>query len=161
MKGSKKISINSEIKNINLIEKFVEDICDEYNINNNYFANIMLVITEAVKNSIIHGNKQNPRKKVKLSFHSRPFGLLFVVEDEGKGFDFRMLQDPTDLEEVEVMGTGLYLIRSLSDEVVFRENGRIIEISFKIASINYEISVRRVNELNLYMKIKTTEESRK
>jgi serine/threonine-protein kinase RsbW len=161
MRDSKKISITSELNNINIIERFVEEICDEYSINNNYFANIMLVITEAVRNSIIHGNKLDPRKKVRLSFRSKPFGLLFVVEDEGSGFDHSNLPDPTELEESDVKGTGLYLIRSLSDEVTFKDNGRVIEIAFKIASINYEISIKRVNELNLYLKIKAVEESPK
>jgi len=158
MRDSQKISINSELKNIHIIEQFVEEICDEYSINNNYFGNIMLVITEAVKNSIIHGNKLDPHKKVRLSFRSKPFGLLFVVEDEGTGFEHTSLPDPTEVEEQDVKGTGLYLIRSLSDEVVFKDNGKTIEISFKIASINYEISIKRVNELNLYMKVKAVEE---
>lgn len=161
MRDSKKISISSELNNINIIEQFVEEICDEYSINNNYFSNIMLVITEAVRNSIIHGNKLDPHKKVRLSFRSKPFGLLFIVEDEGTGFDYGNLPDPTEVEEKDVKGTGLYLIRSLSDEVTFKDNGRIIEITFKIASINYEISIKRVNELNLYLKIKAVEESHK
>ena len=50
------IKIKSDLQEINEVEKFVEAICDYYNINDSYFGNIIVAITEAVENAILHGN---------------------------------------------------------------------------------------------------------
>ena len=41
----------SKEENIRLVEKFVDEICDYYNINASFFGNIIIAITEAVKNA--------------------------------------------------------------------------------------------------------------
>lgn len=156
----KELRISSELKSLNLIEKFVEEICDEFNINNTYFSNINLVMYEAVKNSIIHGNKLDKNKHVDIAFRNMPIGLQFNITDQGEGFDTNNITDPTDISFNNVEKTGLYLIKSLSDEIKFADNGRTIEILFKIASVNYEISVKRINELNLYLKIQKLEQKK-
>lgn len=156
----KELRITSELKNLNLLEKFVEEICDEFNINNTYFSNINLVMYEAVKNSIVHGNKLDKNKHIDIVFQNMPIGLQFNISDQGDGYDTNNTFDPTDINNNEVEKTGLYLIKSLSDEVKFADNGRTIEIIFKIASVNYEISIKRVNELNLYLKIQKLEEKK-
>ena len=156
----KELRITSELKNLNLLEKFVEEICDEFNINNTYFSNINLVMHEAVKNSIVHGNKLDKNKHIDIVFQNMPIGLQFNISDQGDGYDTNNTFDPTDINNKEVEKTGLYLIKSLSDEVKFADNGRTIEIIFKIASVNYEISIKRVNELNLYLKIQKLEEKK-
>lgn len=92
----KMLSIASLENNLFQIEEYVEEICDEYNINTNYYGNILLVLTEAVKNAIIHGNKNDINKFVNIYFESKPFGLSFIVSDEGDGFDYNSIKDPTD-----------------------------------------------------------------
>jgi len=148
-------------ENINLVEKFVEDICDEYNINNTYFGNILVTLTEAVENAMVHGNGRNPDKNVQIIFTSKPDGLSFVVKDEGEGFDVNQIPDPTDINSNtdESKGRGIFLIRSLADEVKFLENGKTIEILFKISSINSEMAIDRINQLKKYSGTKETTSS--
>jgi serine/threonine-protein kinase RsbW len=147
--------------NIHQVEKFVEDICDEYNINNTYFGNILVVLTEAFENAIKHGNGSDPSKNVQLTFTSKPEGLSFTISDEGNGFDFNNIPDPTDINtDIEKFnGRGIFLIKSLADEVDFLENGRKIEILFKISSINYELAIDRINHLKKYYGTKETASS--
>ena len=150
----KKLKIASLESNLFQIEKYVEEICDEYNINTNYYGNILLVLTEAVKNAIIHGNSSDVNKYVNINFESKPFGLSFIVSDEGDGFDYKTIKDPTDpLNDYRENGAGIFLIHSLSDEVNFSNNGKTIEMIFKIASINYELAIKRVNALKLYFSV--------
>jgi serine/threonine-protein kinase RsbW len=53
------------------------------------------------------------------------------VEDEGDGFDYHNLPDPTAPENIEKPGgRGIFLMKHLSDEVEFKEGGRIVELSF-------------------------------
>ena len=150
----KELFFKSIPENIHLVEKFIDLISDEYNINNTYFGNILIAVTEAVTNAIEHGNKKDPQKNVFLKFDIRPKGFAFIVSDEGEGFDINKITDPTDVvhNTNSEEGRGIYLIRSLADEVNFSEKGTQIELIFNIASINAELALDRINQLNLYSK---------
>ena len=57
--------------------------------------------------------------------------LLFTIQDEGEGFDFNELKDPTAPENIEKPGgRGIFLIKHLSDDVKFEENGTKTVLSF-------------------------------
>jgi serine/threonine-protein kinase RsbW len=57
--------------------------------------------------------------------------IQFVVEDEGKGFDYEHLPDPTSPENIEkVGGRGIFLMKHLSDEVQFTERGKVVHLNF-------------------------------
>jgi serine/threonine-protein kinase RsbW len=157
------IKFGSKRENINLVEKFVEEICDIYNINNTYFGNILLALTEAVENAIIHGNKMNITKNVSLHFESGPKGLVFEVCDEGNGFDYSNIPDPTDLNVKfnENTGNGIFLIKSLADEVFFHDKGRRLQIIFHISSINKQIASERVKKLKQFNQEKKIENKEK
>jgi serine/threonine-protein kinase RsbW len=139
-------------ENINQVENFIEDICDEYNINNTYFGNILVALTEAVENAMKHGNGNNPEKNIQIIFSLKPVGLSFLVKDEGKGFDISQIPDPTDLDTdpKELKGRGIFLIRTLADEIHYTNNGKSLEIIFKISSIDSEIAIDRISRLKKY-----------
>lgn len=152
----KTLEFASVIKNINLVERFIDEICDEYHINNTYFGNILISLTESVKNAITYGNNKNPDKKVRVKFEANPTYLSFSVSDEGKGFKHNGIYNPIDLYDSSLKtGIGLYLITTLSDKVKYYNNGSQIELIFYISSINLELTVDRVNKINIYFKDKT------
>lgn len=160
VKKEKSIEIGSSLENIHLVEQFVEEICDDYNIFNNYFGNILVAVTEAVQNAIQHGNQNDTNKPVKIIFKSKASGLVFSIEDEGNGFDYKSVPDPTDIDNEGDVGRGLFLINTLSDDVAFYDAGRGVDITFKISSIHYETSVSRAKQLQNYLQgIKTKEHS--
>jgi len=53
----KKIKISSKVEELLKIEKLVDEISEKTNINSDIYANILVGVTEAVNNSIVHGNK--------------------------------------------------------------------------------------------------------
>jgi len=57
------LEINSIAENIRLAELFIESIRDEKNIKEDQYGKLMIAVTEAVNNSIFHGNKLNKEKK--------------------------------------------------------------------------------------------------
>ncbi|MHC1706754.1 MAG: ATP-binding protein [Bacteroidales bacterium] len=149
---TQQLIIESGLQNLYKVEQFVEELSDFYNINNTYFGNILISLTEAVKNAIVHGNKEDPNKKVSIIFETRPTGMFFHVSDEGDGFDMSIIPDPTEVQEEEgrKIKTGLYLIKSLSDNLIFKNKGSVIEFEFFISSINYQLSVDRSKALKGY-----------
>lgn len=119
------------IDNIQVIESFIDNAKEEFEINDDLYGNIMISVTECISNAIVHGNQSNPDKMVHLQLYMEPGLLRCSIEDEGIGFDFSNLPDPTEPENIEkIGGRGIFLMRHLSDEVKFEEGGRKTLLSF-------------------------------
>ena len=126
-----KISIPSLIENIQVIESFIDNAKEDFEINDDMYGNIMISVTECISNAIIHGNKSNAAKMVHLELQMQQGLLKCSIEDEGSGFDYSNLPDPTDPENIEKLGgRGIFLMRNLSDDVKFEENGKKTILSF-------------------------------
>lgn len=127
------IHIPSIIENIRMIESFIDNAKDKFQLEDDIYGNIMIAVTEAVNNAIKHGNAGNKSKNVFLSLSLEESLIKFIVKDEGSGFDFENLPDPTAPENLEKPGgRGIFLMKHLSDEVKFKEGGKIVEMSFYI-----------------------------
>lgn len=125
------IEIPSLSENIRMIESFIDNAKERFHLNDDIYGNIMIAVTEAVNNAIKHGNRNNPKLNVALSLLLEKDLIKFRVEDEGMGFDYHHLPDPTAPENLEKPGgRGIFLMKHLSDEVEFQENGRVVELSF-------------------------------
>lgn len=131
--NSIRIEIPSLSENIRMIESFIDNAKEKFHLNDDIYGNIMIAVTEAVNNAIKHGNRNNSLKNVALALSLEDGLIKFKVEDEGEGFDFHNLPDPTAPENLEKPGgRGIFLMKHLSDEVDFKEKGRIVELSFYI-----------------------------
>jgi serine/threonine-protein kinase RsbW len=125
------IQVPSLMENIRMIESFIDNAKEKFELDDDIYGNIMIAVTEAVNNAIKHGNSGNKSKNVYLSLFLEDSLIKFIVKDEGTGFNFEMLPDPTAPENLEKPGgRGIFLMKHLSDEVEFKENGRIVELSF-------------------------------
>ncbi len=154
MEKRKEIRFCSDPESFRHVERFVEEISDFYHLNDSYFGNILIALTEAVSNAIQHGNKNNSSKKVHILFESKPEGLSFKVIDQGDGFNYKDYLSKDDLLLAkEMKGQGLVLIHSLADEVHFQNKGRVIEILFRIHGIDQEIHKQRAGLLRKFFHV--------
>lgn len=125
--------LNSDIGNIPKVEVFVENIVDRFNVAPEIYGNILISLTEAVTNAIIHGNGKDYAKKVQVILERGDKNLTFKVTDEGPGFDFTSLPDPTAPENLlRVGGRGVFMMQQLSDAITFSNNGNTVEMIFKV-----------------------------
>ncbi len=119
------------IENIQVIESFIDNAKEDFEINDDMYGNIMISVTECISNAIIHGNHSNADKMVHLELQMQQGLLKCSIEDEGSGFDYSNLPDPTEPENIEKLGgRGIFLMRNLSDDVKFEENGKKTILSF-------------------------------
>jgi serine/threonine-protein kinase RsbW len=126
------INIASDINNIGKMEKLTQSIIDKYELNQDKFPVLLISITEAVSNAILHGNGEDVNKQVEIYTDHSIKGLKVQIKDQGNGFDFESLPDPTTPESIEEEGgRGIMLIKELCDEITFLEKGNIIEMFFK------------------------------
>lgn len=125
------VQIPSIVENIRMIESFIDNAKERFHLDEDLYGNIMIAVTEAVNNAIRHGNGGNSSKNVFLSLTLHDNLLKFVVKDEGPGFNYDSLPDPTSPENLEKPGgRGIFLMKHLSDQVEFHENGKTVELSF-------------------------------
>jgi len=130
-----RIEIPSLNENVRMIESFIDNAREKFQLNDDIYGNIMIAVTEAVNNAIKHGNAGNSSKNVALSLSMEENVIRFRIEDEGHGFDFHNLPDPTSPENLEKPGgRGIFLMKHLSDEVDFIEGGKVVELGFYINS---------------------------
>lgn len=125
------ISIPSEYSAVTKVESLVDKVCNDLGVQEDYYGNVLIAVTEAVNNAIQHGNMFNSDLNVSVAVGDKAEEFCFTVKDQGKGFDFDHLPDPTAPENIEKEnGRGIYLMRSLADEVEFEDLGRSVNIYF-------------------------------
>lgn len=128
----KNITIKSEIKNLRQVEKVIDDISAELKISQDNYGKIMVSAMEAVNNAIVHGNKSNSARKVRIEIFHKNKVLVISVEDEGSGFKPGEIPDPTKQENIEnISGRGVFLMSKLADKIEFNEKGNRVTMSFK------------------------------
>lgn len=130
---TKKINIDSDINNLRIVEKAIDEITNEYKISQENYGKILVSALEAVNNAIIHGNKSIKEKVVFIEISLTKNSFIFSVEDEGKGFNPSKIPDPTKPENIEkINGRGIFLMTKLADEIEFNDKGNRVKMTFKL-----------------------------
>jgi serine/threonine-protein kinase RsbW len=127
------LQLPSKTESIAQLEQLIEEIADKYHVAEDTFANMMTCLNEATINAIIHGNKLDETKKVIINAEVEPKRIVWTVTDEGPGFNYVNLADPTSPENLEnLTGRGVFIIKHLADQCIFNASGNTIELHFKI-----------------------------
>jgi serine/threonine-protein kinase RsbW len=127
------LQLPSKQESITLLENLIEEIADKHNVSEDTFANMMTCLSEAAINAIVHGNKLDPNKKVIVNADIEGRRIIWTVTDEGDGFDYNNLADPTAPENLEnLTGRGVFIIKHLADQCIFNTKGNEVELHFKL-----------------------------
>jgi serine/threonine-protein kinase RsbW len=114
------LEIASDPNNLITVEEFVNYFCVDINLSGEKLSNVLLAVTEASTNAIIHANKCDPVKKVYIDAVVKDSKLIIKVRDEGGGFDPKNIPDPTQPENLlKDSGRGIYLMRVYMDELQY------------------------------------------
>ncbi|MBM4176968.1 MAG: ATP-binding protein [Ignavibacteria bacterium] len=108
---------------IDRLPKFLGEAFEGINVKKDYFNMLLLAITEAVNNAIVHGNKSNITKKVILELTVTDSTIKIDVTDEGEGFDIEKIPDPTLPENLlREHGRGVYIMKHFVDEMYYTKS---------------------------------------
>lgn len=125
------LTIGSELENLTAVESLIVRVCQSVGVHEDVYGNVLIAVTEAVNNAIIHGNKFVKDAPVDLKVFDDNSSFCFLVSDNGPGFDHRNLPDPTAPENIEKEnGRGVFLMRNLADEVEFNDRGNEVTVVF-------------------------------
>ena len=129
-----KLSIPSDINYIDSVSIFLRSFDTIDALSEKQSHKIQLAVHEAVANSILHGNQQDYSKRVRVTVEEGNNELKITVNDRGNGFNYTFTPDPTTPENIEKEeGRGLFLMKTLSDKLIFEESGTTITLVFNIA----------------------------
>jgi serine/threonine-protein kinase RsbW len=127
------LQLPSKPESITLLEALIEKIADKHQVSEDTFANMMTCLNEIAINAIVHGNKLDESKKVIVNAEVDAKRVIWTVTDEGAGFDYDHLPDPTAVENLEnLTGRGVFIVKQLADQCVFNSKGNEVELHFKI-----------------------------
>jgi serine/threonine-protein kinase RsbW len=133
-KSNNSMQIVSQPESINIIEKVIDDIRTEFDVKEECYGNMLVAVTEAVNNAIQHGNKYDPQKMVNVTYEIDNERISFIISDEGTGFDYFNLPDPTAPENLEKpTGRGVFLMKHLADQIIFSDQGKVVELYFNMS----------------------------
>ena len=133
---TQRIDFPAKAENIALAEKLIDEACARYDVHESIYGNLLIALTEAVNNAIHHGNKLDPSKTVTMGYEKKDDRIVFMVQDQGPGFDHDNLPDPTDPKNLEKPhGRGVFLMRALADEVEFTDNGATAILAFSLKPV--------------------------
>lgn len=127
----KELKLPSSASAIPMLHAFIERVIDENPRFSDLFGNVLMALTEAVNNSIEHGNRADESKQVTISLREEPDLLEFSISDEGEGFSMDRVTDPTLPENIEkTSGRGIFIIRRFADSVQYLRNGATVVLTF-------------------------------
>lgn len=134
MSKQRHMQIASRMEGITEVEGLINSLCEDFGVEETHYGEILIAMTEAVNNAIVHGNKLDSSKMVDIQVTVDGNDLQFRIADEGPGFDFDNIPDPTSPENIEKPnGRGVFLMRQLADGCEFEELGRIAVLRFENA----------------------------
>ena len=126
------LTLNSKKSELKRVEKFVKDIFSYYDFPDGCLNKVLLCIAEATVNSIVHGNKEDYHKKVELSVDCKRHLISVTITDEGEGFDFKNLPDPTNRENIlRESGRGIHIIKNMVKTFKYNKKGNSLHFQIE------------------------------
>ena len=127
------LRLKSSSSCISEVEQYVRQLFEQFGLDPELYPNILISLTEAVNNAVQHGNRNDVTKVVCVRSEKNQEILHCEISDEGGGFDPTILPDPTAPENLEKPGgRGVFLMRQLSDNLRFKDNGSTVELEFHL-----------------------------
>jgi serine/threonine-protein kinase RsbW len=125
----KDFTIKSSLKEIEPVIREISVYLMSEGVDPGILQDIKLVIEEAIINAVKHGNKFKENLRVMIGFECSKEKIRIYVQDEGKGYDYHRIPDPTLDENIDKeSGRGVFLVKKLMDEVNFNRSGNRIEM---------------------------------
>ncbi|MEX0844473.1 MAG: ATP-binding protein [Balneolaceae bacterium] len=125
--------LKSTYEEVEKVEVILTKLQKELNFSDELYARMMLAVSEAATNGILHGNKLDASKTIEISAYLKDDKLEFVTKDQGEGFKRENLPDPTAEENLlKPSGRGVFLMEEYADEVKFSDGGTKLTLVFKL-----------------------------
>lgn len=130
--GPKILVIKSDKKELKKVDVFLSEIFNECNLDRANYNKTLLCVSEAVINSIEHGNQNDTTKFVTIKVYCYLNEIQIAIIDEGAGFNLKKIEDPTNKENVtRESGRGIHIIKTLSNSLEYNKKGNCVQLKIE------------------------------
>ena len=120
--GRRSFRLSSTMESVGEVEAAADKLAAEAGLDEDERFHVTMAVREAAVNAVLHGNEYDPAREIAVGFENTGKALIITIADEGKGFTPESVPDPLAEENLlRGTGRGIFLIRSLMDEVHFRQ----------------------------------------
>jgi len=121
-KGRLSFRLSSTMESVGEVEAAADRMAAEAGLDEDQRFHITMAVREAAVNAVLHGNEYDPSREIAVGIENTGKDLVFTIADQGRGFVPEEVPDPLAEENLlRGTGRGIFLIRSLMDEVHFRQ----------------------------------------
>ncbi len=111
-------TLDSTLESVNHAEETALKFAMKSGFSEDEIQRISMAVREGVVNAVLHGNKYDPNKKVRISFENSGGLIEIHITDEGPGLNVEKLPDPLAPENLlKTSGRGIFLMRAFMDDV--------------------------------------------
>jgi len=133
MKLLQTLTLKSTYEEVERVEQLLNTLQEDLGFNDEFYARLMLTVSEAATNGILHGNKLDESKTVELSAYKEDEKLIFETKDQGDGFNPDDVPDPLAEENLlKTSGRGVFLMEEYADSVEYSEGGTKLKLVFNL-----------------------------
>lgn len=122
MGKSKSLVLKNDIRELNRLATFLEDLEEEWNLPAPLILSINLALEEALVNVVFYAFEEGKESLINIDFNLEAKKLTLVLTDHGKEYDPTGKADPDlnlPIEERQIGGLGIFLIKKIMDTVTY------------------------------------------
>lgn len=129
----KELVLKSTYEELERVEHLLNELQSELGFDDEFYARLMLTVSEAATNGVVHGNGLDPEKKVTITAETKGNSLFVSTQDQGSGFDPGAVDNPLEEENLlKPSGRGVFLMGEYADDVQYEDDGRRLILKFKL-----------------------------
>lgn len=127
--------LKTDFDELEHLEEIVTSLSETAGLGEDQSAGLMLCVSEAVTNGMLHGNKMDESKIVHLTASAVRGEVKVTVQDQGEGFDPDAVPDPlAEANLLKPSGRGVFLMKTYCDEVTYDRNGTRVTLIMRTAT---------------------------
>ena len=113
------LTVPSELRMLSVARGFVDAVCQAYELDRGTKHALIIVTGDVITNIVRHAHQNRPDAQMEMTLEIQPDAIVMTFADQGEPFDLDKV--PTlPPGELRVGGRGIYLMRTLMDEVTCR-----------------------------------------
>lgn len=122
----RELTLHNDVKQIELLTKFIEVLCEELGLDAMLTFNLNLVLEEAVTNVIMYAYPQDEDHTMTLKTWTEQSDNIIVFELKDQGKPFNPIEEAPEVDttlsadERQIGGLGIFLINKIMDDVTYR-----------------------------------------
>jgi serine/threonine-protein kinase RsbW len=136
LQGNRNVQLfvfQSSLKSIDVMEVLLRRVKRQLRLPVAIYSSIWITVNEALSNAIIHGNKFDLNKKVRVLMQfKKDHWICFTVKDEGTGFDHERFTELPGALRLKPFGSGVMFMKKLADAAFFSDNGTTVDLYFRL-----------------------------